>query len=117
MQDILLFEERVRSEIAALSEHASGSKLLQPRQMNSKNCERHFMCDPIVYVLSSIRIDVGEPSTSGGIGESGGSAAATASDEVVVRRVSAVAPINIQEKGESGIKAKEQSTRVPLSPF
>ena len=68
MQDALLFEERVRSEIAALSEHASGSKLLQPRQMNSQNCERHFMCDPIVDVLSLTRIDIGEPSTSGGIG-------------------------------------------------
>ena len=40
MQDTLLFEERVGSEIAALSEHASGSKWRQPRQMNSQNCER-----------------------------------------------------------------------------
>ena len=117
MQDALLFEERVRSEIAALSEHASGSKWRQPRQMNSQNCERHFMCDPIVDVLSSTRIDIGEPSTSGGIGESGGSAVATTSDELVVRRVSAVDPINIQKKGGSSHKAKEQSTRVPLSPF
>ena len=31
-------------------------------------------------------------------------------------RVSTVAPVNIQEKGGSGHKAKEQSTRVPLGP-
>ena len=98
-----------------MSEQVAGSKLLQPRQMNSQNCERHFLCDPIVDVDSSTRIDIGEPSTSGGIGESGCSALATASDELVVRIVSAVDPINIQEKGGSGHKAKEQSTRVPLS--
>ena len=107
MQDSLLFEERVRSQIAALPQHTSGSKLLQPKQMNSQNCERHFMCDPIVDVLSTTRIGLGGPSTSGGIGESDGSTVATASDELVVRRVSAVAPINIQEKGESGHQAKE----------
>ena len=75
------------------------------------------MCDPIIDVSSSTRIDIGEPSTSGGIGESGGSVVATASDELVVRRVSTVAPVNLQEKGESSHKAKEQSTRVPVSPF
>ena len=95
MQDALLFEESVRSEIATLSEHASGSELLQPRQMNSQKCERHFLCDPIVDVPSSTRIYIGERSTSGEIGESGCFALATASDELVVRRVSIVAPVNI----------------------
>ena len=33
-----------------------------------------------------------------------------------VSRVSTVASVNIQKKGGSGHKAKEQSTRVPLSP-
>ena len=55
------------------------------------------MCDPIVDVLSSTRIDIGGPRTSGRIRESDGSAVATASDELVVRRVSAVAPVNIQD--------------------
>ena len=99
-----------------MSEHASGSELLQPRQMNSQKCERHFFCDPIVDVSSSTRIYIGEPSTSGGIGESGCFAVATVSDELVVKRDSTVAPVNIQEKGGSGHKATEQSTRVPLSP-
>ena len=117
MQDALLFAESVRSEIAALSVRVAGRELLQPRQMNSQNYERHFMCDPIIDVLLSKRIDIGEPSTSGGIGENGGSVVATASDESVVRRVSTVAPVKIQEKGESGHKANEQSTRVPVSPF
>ena len=84
--------------------------------MNSQKCELHFLCDPIVDVPSLTRIYIGEPSTSGGIGESGCFAVATASDELVVRRVSTFAPVNIQEKGGSGHKVTEQSTRVPLSP-
>ena len=116
MQDALLFEESVRSEIATLSEHVVGSKLLQPRQMDRQNCEQPFLCNPIVDVPSLTRIYIGEPSTSGRISESGCFAVATASDELVVRRVSTVASVNIQKKGGSGHEATEQSTRVPLSP-
>ena len=116
MQEARLIEERVRSEIATLSVHLAGNKLLQPRQMDSQNSEQHFLCDQIVGVFLSTRIDIGEPSTSGGISESGCSVVATASDELVVRRVSTVAPINIQKNGGLDRKAKEKSTRVPLSP-
>ena len=114
MQEALLFEESVRSEIATLSAHIAGNKLLQPRQMDSQNREEHFLCDQIVGVFLSTRIDIGEPSTSGGISESGCSVVATASDELVVRRVSIVAPMNFHEEGESVHEAKEQSTRISL---
>ena len=114
MQETLLFEERVRFEIATLSAHIAGNKLLQPRQMDSQNREKYFLCDQIVGFFSSIWIDIGEPCTSGGISDSGCSAIATASDELLVRRVSIVAPMNFHEAGESVHQTKEQSTRVPL---
>ena len=64
--------------------------------MDSQNCERHFLCDPIIDVPSSTRKYIGEPSTSSGISESGYSTVATASDKLVVRRDSTVAPVNIE---------------------
>ena len=71
MQEVLLFEERLHSEIATLSAHIASNKLLQPRQMGSQNREQHFLCDQIVGVFSSTGIDIGQPSTSGRISESG----------------------------------------------
>ena len=58
--------------------HVAGNKSLQSRQMNGQNREQHFLCDPIVDVLSSTRIDIGEPCTSGGMRASGYFVVATA---------------------------------------